>query len=120
MRPELPIARVEARAYRIPTDQPEADGTYAWNSTTLVTATVRAGEHGCLRVRPLSAHTAPSLHLHVASACRPLVHVEYARIESLLFDGFREPRAGRMSPDSSRPGLGLELKVEDAERFAIG
>lgn len=37
------IESVEARVYRIPTDQPESDGTIAWNSTTLVLALVNAG-----------------------------------------------------------------------------
>ena len=32
-----------AAAYRIPTDRPEADGTLAWNATTLVVAYVCAG-----------------------------------------------------------------------------
>ena len=40
-----PIAAVEAAAYRIPTDAPESDGTFAWDHTTLVLARVRAG--GC-------------------------------------------------------------------------
>ncbi|WP_250475847.1 enolase C-terminal domain-like protein [Caballeronia sp. GAFFF1] len=39
---EAPIDAVRARAYTIPTDRPEADGTYAWNSTTLVVAEVSA------------------------------------------------------------------------------
>jgi L-alanine-DL-glutamate epimerase-like enolase superfamily enzyme len=30
------LDRVEARAYRIPTEAPESDGTFAWDSTTLV------------------------------------------------------------------------------------
>jgi L-alanine-DL-glutamate epimerase-like enolase superfamily enzyme len=37
-----PITDVAARAYRIPTDGPESDGTFAWDSTTLVLARVRA------------------------------------------------------------------------------
>lgn len=39
------IARIEASAYRIPTDAPEADGTIAWEATTLVLAQVSAGGH---------------------------------------------------------------------------
>ncbi len=31
-----PITALHAAAYRIPTDKPEADGTYAWDATTLV------------------------------------------------------------------------------------
>jgi L-alanine-DL-glutamate epimerase-like enolase superfamily enzyme len=73
---------------------------------------------------PLSAHTAPSLHLHAACAAVAVAHVElfydHARIERLLFDGYTEPKQGGLAPDLSRPGLGLELKTADAERFAIG
>jgi L-alanine-DL-glutamate epimerase-like enolase superfamily enzyme len=38
-----PISEVTARAFRIPTDAPEADGTITWDSTTLVVAEVTAG-----------------------------------------------------------------------------
>ena len=38
-----PIEKVSARAYRIPTEQPESDGTLEWTSTTLVVAHVSAG-----------------------------------------------------------------------------
>jgi L-alanine-DL-glutamate epimerase-like enolase superfamily enzyme len=37
------IGRVTASAYTIPTDAPEADGTLAWDSTTLVVVEVEAG-----------------------------------------------------------------------------
>lgn len=37
------IAAISAAAYRIPTDGPEADGTYEWDATTLVVAEVEAG-----------------------------------------------------------------------------
>jgi L-alanine-DL-glutamate epimerase-like enolase superfamily enzyme len=43
MRARVPISRVEARVYRIPTDAPESDGTFRWTSTTLVLAQVSAG-----------------------------------------------------------------------------
>jgi L-alanine-DL-glutamate epimerase-like enolase superfamily enzyme len=39
----VPIGKVRARAYTIPTDKPEADGTIAWNSTTLIVVEVFAG-----------------------------------------------------------------------------
>ncbi len=39
------IERVDARAYAFPTDAPEADGTFAWNSTTLVVVELTAGGH---------------------------------------------------------------------------
>jgi L-alanine-DL-glutamate epimerase-like enolase superfamily enzyme len=75
------------------------------------------------RSMPLSAHCAPSLHAPLACALLPVRHIEYffdhARIESMLFDGFAAPRDGAMHVDDSRPGLGVELKVKDAERYAI-
>jgi L-alanine-DL-glutamate epimerase-like enolase superfamily enzyme len=42
-RAQLPITRVTAGAYTIPTDAPESDGTIAWDRTTMVTAMVEAG-----------------------------------------------------------------------------
>jgi L-alanine-DL-glutamate epimerase-like enolase superfamily enzyme len=72
---------------------------------------------------PLSAHTAPSIHAHPCCALSPAVHVEYfhdhARIERMLFDGALAPREGRLRPDLSRPGLGLDFKRADAARFAV-
>ncbi len=38
-----PIERVAVSVYKIPTDAPEADGTYAWDSTTLVLVEASAG-----------------------------------------------------------------------------
>lgn len=39
-----PIAELRAEAYRIPTDSPEADGTYAWDATTLIVVHVEADD----------------------------------------------------------------------------
>jgi L-alanine-DL-glutamate epimerase-like enolase superfamily enzyme len=62
----------------------------------------------------VSGHTAQSLHVHAAAAVPNLRHLEYfadhARAERLLFDGVPEPRGGMLSPDPSRPGIGLDLK----------
>ena len=71
---------------------------------------------------PLSAHTAPALHVHPCCASARVRHVEYfhdhERIERLLFDGVPEPRDGVLQPDRSRPGFGFELKRADASRYA--
>jgi len=40
-RADLPVSALEASAYTIPTDQPEADGTLAWHSTTMVVVHAR-------------------------------------------------------------------------------
>ena len=71
----------------------------------------------------LSAHTAPSLHAHPCCALAPVCHVEYfhdhSRIEQMLFDGALKAENGTLRPDQSRPGLGIEFKRSDAERYAI-
>ena len=71
---------------------------------------------------PLSAHTAPALHTHVACAVNLFKNLEYfhdhVRIEAMLFDGLPELVRGELRPDLSRPGNGLELKRADAKRFA--
>ena len=70
---------------------------------------------------PLSAHTAPSLHVHVCQAIPHVRHIEYfhdhVRIEDMFFDGAVHPVGGILYPDRRRPGLGLELKRRDVERF---
>jgi len=72
---------------------------------------------------PLSAHCAPSLHVHPCCALTPVRHIEYfydhVRIERLLFDGVLEPAAGALAPDLTRPGLGLEFKRSDAQRYRV-
>jgi L-alanine-DL-glutamate epimerase-like enolase superfamily enzyme len=96
----------------------QADATRCLGITGFLRASALADAH-CL---DLSAHTAPSLHLHVCVAIPRLRHLEWfhdhVRIERLLFDGFVEPVAGSLQPDLSRPGHGLELKAADAERYA--
>jgi L-alanine-DL-glutamate epimerase-like enolase superfamily enzyme len=39
-----PIEQLKVSAYTVPTDCPESDGTYAWDSTTLVLVEVTAGD----------------------------------------------------------------------------
>jgi L-alanine-DL-glutamate epimerase-like enolase superfamily enzyme len=71
---------------------------------------------------PLSAHCAPTLHMHVACATQATRHIEYfhdhVRIEQLLFEGVPEPVDGCLRPDMARPGAGFSLKRQDAQRFA--
>ncbi|MFC0407252.1 enolase C-terminal domain-like protein [Roseomonas elaeocarpi] len=43
MRVSVPLGTVRARAYTVPTDAPEADGTFSWSETTLVVVTVDGG-----------------------------------------------------------------------------
>lgn len=70
----------------------------------------------------LSGHCAPSMHLHAACAAPRFRHLEWfhdhVRIEQWLFDGAPHAHEGVIRPDWSRPGLGLEFKQQDAERYA--
>ena len=69
-----------------------------------------------------SAHCAPALHLHPACSAERLRNLEWfhdhVRIEHLLFNGAPKPQGGAIYPDLARPGLGLEFKRKDAERYA--
>jgi len=70
---------------------------------------------------PLSTHCAPYVHLHAALACKMLRHSEYffdhVRIERMFFDGTSDPIDGALEADTSRPGIGLELRRADAARY---
>jgi L-alanine-DL-glutamate epimerase-like enolase superfamily enzyme len=72
---------------------------------------------------PLSSHCAPQIHLHVACAVGGFRHAEYfedhARIEQMLFEGTISPIGGDLQPDLSRPGLGIEFKRKDAEKYRV-
>lgn len=72
---------------------------------------------------PLSTHCAPYLQLHAAMACKMLRHMEYfydhVRIERMFFDGTPDAKNGRLSPDPSRSGIGLEFKARDAAPYAL-
>ncbi|MBO0681780.1 MAG: mandelate racemase [Candidatus Dormibacteraeota bacterium] len=74
---------------------------------------------------PFSAHCCPSLHLHAACAAPEIAHVEYfwdhVRLESMLFEGaVTADSDGKLRPAADRPGLGLELKRAEAERWRVG
>ena len=56
---DAPIHEVEAAAYRIPTDGPEADGTFAWDSTTLVVVHLKSGNEAGVGYTYASASVAP-------------------------------------------------------------
>jgi L-alanine-DL-glutamate epimerase-like enolase superfamily enzyme len=87
-----------------------------------VTELLRIGALCHARNIPFSCHCGPTIHVHAASAIENLLHAEYfhdhTRIEELLLDGLPALRDGALWPDLGRPGMGLELKRADAERYA--
>lgn len=77
------------------------------------------------QILDLSLHCAPQLSAHVGTAVWHLRHLEYfhdhVRIERIAFDGVLEPEPpGVLRPDRSRPGLGLEKRAADLERYRVG
>ncbi|MBX6743770.1 MAG: mandelate racemase [Acetobacteraceae bacterium] len=97
----------------------QADATRCRGYTGFLQAAALADAQGI----PLSAHTAPALHLHVCCAAPRLRNIEWfhdhVRIESMLFEGAPQPRQGAIRPDLSRPGHGLAFRGADAQRFAV-
>ncbi|HLJ48648.1 MAG TPA: enolase C-terminal domain-like protein [Bryobacteraceae bacterium] len=73
--------------------------------------------------RPISAHTAPSLHGHLCCTQPRARNVEYffdhVRIEGMLMEGALTAVNGLLTPDLSAPGLGLIFKKPDAERYQV-
>ena len=88
-----------------------------------ITEFLKVGALCAARSMPLSAHTSPTLHAHPCCTLSPAVHIEYfhdhERIEHMLFEGALSPINGYLQPRTSQPGLGLEFKRADAQRYAI-
>ncbi|HEX5450114.1 MAG TPA: enolase C-terminal domain-like protein [Gaiellaceae bacterium] len=87
-----------------------------------ITGVLAAGVLAAASELDLSGHTAPTIHAHALCAVERVRHLEWfvdhVRIERRYFDGFLEPANGVVRPDRSRPGLGVEPRVDDLEAFA--
>jgi L-alanine-DL-glutamate epimerase-like enolase superfamily enzyme len=97
----------------------QLDATRCKGFTGFLAGAAVAESFGC----PLSAHCAPTLHMHVGCAVPNFRHVEYfhdhVRIEQMLFDGFISAKDGMLEPDRSAPGLGLTFKHKAADRYLV-
>jgi L-alanine-DL-glutamate epimerase-like enolase superfamily enzyme len=73
--------------------------------------------------RPSSLHCAPTIHAQVGTAMQSPVHLEWfhdhVRLERMVLDGFPALEDGCAVPDAERPGLGVELRRADADRYAL-
>ncbi|MGC2035963.1 MAG: enolase C-terminal domain-like protein [Thermoplasmata archaeon] len=103
------------------TDVMQADATRCGGVTGFQAVTALCSAWGI----PLSSHTAPALHAHLCAASpEPFRHLEYfsdhVRVEDLIFEGGPRAVDGTVSPDRSRPGLGLTIREKEAERFEVG
>jgi L-alanine-DL-glutamate epimerase-like enolase superfamily enzyme len=102
------IDSVRVSTYVVPTDAPESDGTAEWHSTTIVIASVHAADAAGLGYTYADAAAAT----FVTSVLAPSIVGRDA-----LETGAAVPERGAIRPDRSRPGLGLELKRADVERY---
>jgi len=88
-----------------------------------ITGFLKAGYLAEAHQLPFSSHCAPALHLH-PTLCLPSFFIseyfhDHVRIEQMLFDGVSPPQNGTLKPDLTRPGLGIEFKHQDAEKFKL-
>lgn len=97
----------------------QADATRCGGISTFL----KAGKTCEAHQLPFSSHCAPALHLHAGLALPSFYTAEYfydhVRIEGMLFDGTSPPVDGALHADLSRPGLGLEFKYADAEKYKV-
>lgn len=68
MRSEPQIRNVKLTVYKVPTDAPEADGTFEWNSTTIVLAEISAGDTAGLGYT-YGSEAIETLARHLAETC---------------------------------------------------
>jgi len=90
-----------------------------------ITGVLRVAALCDARSMDLSLHCAPQVSAHVGTAVWHLRHLEYfhdhVRIEGMAFDGVLSPDPdGVLRPDRSRPGLGLEIKHADLNKYQVG
>lgn len=101
------------------TDVQQADATRCGGITGFMQVGALCAAHHI----DLSGHCAPALHLHAACAAPRFRNLEWfhdhVRIEHMLFDGAPVARGGMITPDWSRPGLGLSFKRQDAAQYAV-
>ena len=90
------VEAVEVRVYEVPTDQPEADGTLEWSSTTTVVVEIRAGEQSGLGWTYAGAGSATVVSDKLADICVGSVPLDVP--------GMNE-RMARACRNLGRPGL---------------
>jgi len=90
------VTDVTAAAYKIPTDQPEADGTLAWDATTMVVATVTDGDHRGLGWTYAGAGAVAVITDHLASVVTGTEPAEIPRLAEAM---------ARACRNLGRPGL---------------
>jgi L-alanine-DL-glutamate epimerase-like enolase superfamily enzyme len=70
IRAETPVHKLAVAAYTVPTDAPEADGTFAWDATTIVIVHVEAGGERGIGYTYADLATARLIDEHLAGVVR--------------------------------------------------
>lgn len=92
--PETSIEKVEVSAFTIPTDAPEGDGTFEWDSTTIIVCEIHAAglvglgyTYGNQATAFVADHLANKCLLHRAALDPPALHA--AMLKQVRNDGSR-------------------------------
>lgn len=80
---------MRARAYTVPTDAPEADGTFSWDRTTLVVVHVEAGGETGLGYSYTDASVARLIVGTLASRLTGLSAFDIPRANAVLWGAVR-------------------------------
>jgi L-alanine-DL-glutamate epimerase-like enolase superfamily enzyme len=89
MRDAPTITTVRARAYTVPTDAPEADGTLSWDRTTLVVVHVEAGGETGLGYSYTDASVARLIEATLAPRLEGLPAFDVPRANAVLWGAVR-------------------------------
>jgi len=84
MHAQAPISRVETAAYRIPTETPEADGTFDWDATTLVLVQLEAAGRRGIGYTYNTPATAALIRDELASTLQGLDAFDIPRAQQLM------------------------------------
>jgi L-alanine-DL-glutamate epimerase-like enolase superfamily enzyme len=83
------IRRVAARAFEVPTDQPEADGTLSWDKTTMVLVEIEAGGATGIGYTYADASLVPLIAGKLAAIAQERDAFDIAGIDAALWRGVR-------------------------------
>ena len=111
------VTAVAASAYRIPTDGPESDGTFAWDATTLVVVEVEGGGERGLGYTYGDASVAGLASGLLAEAVRGVDVLDTGAAHAAAASALRN--AGRTGPGAMALSA-LDVALHDLKARALG
>ena len=113
----VPIDWVEASAYKVPTDRPESDGTFAWDHTTLVLVEVSAGGRRGLGYTYGAAGAAWIVRDSLADAVRGTDAFAVAAAHAAMVRAVRN--IGAPGVAVSKTSVGIEGRISGASAASV-